>query len=171
MRVSFGGRGPRISMGPIGLLVVGPFLLSFWMVAGFIWILVRVTPFVIAGILWTVRRITRALRDRGKRPSVNAPLTESFSAEIAAPAPEAFPIPEEPIASKVEQATHLVVSTQFGSVSMIQRKLRVGFLEANDLMNALESQGVVGPANGAQARDVLIRADELPSLHISDKGL
>lgn len=141
----------------------------------------QLTPETTVRVLWRLAELEvlrPAARGRSRRPLLRPAESSAIRErvlQLQRPAPPAVasqtedaepadaPPPDVPL-NLLLRAADLVISSQFGSTSMIQRMLRCGFHSAGAVMDALEYHGIVGPAEGPKARNVLVRPDELSAV-------
>jgi DNA segregation ATPase FtsK/SpoIIIE, S-DNA-T family len=110
---------------------------------------------------WVTEEEVRAVVAHWRRQSQPEYVSGIEGENLAGPGPAGMPGDDD---EYLTQAMELVVRSQLGSTSMLQRKLRVGFSRAGRLMDLLERRGVVGPSEGSKARSVLMTVDELDQM-------
>jgi S-DNA-T family DNA segregation ATPase FtsK/SpoIIIE len=110
---------------------------------------------------WVTEEEVRAVVAHWRRQSRPEYVTGIADEGSTGPGPAGMPGDDD---EYLTQAMELVVRSQLGSTSMLQRKLRVGFSRAGRLMDLLEQRGIVGPSEGSKARSVLMTTDELDQM-------
>lgn len=131
------------------LILIGV-LIEYWYIA------VPILIVLVVLIIWLVIRARKPAAPRSASPAVPLSITVSVPTIGAANLTVAQ--------AELIAATRLVISTQLGSTSMLQRKMQVGFEHAGGVMSALQTLGVVGPAEGTRARDVLVGPEHLDAV-------
>lgn len=134
-----------------------------------------ITPSAVASQLRGREVTVKNVREPGSKPNQGCERAAVEEALNGTPAPAAQASPPEAPAPAIDPellvtAAELVISTQFGSTSMLQRKLRTGYALSCALMDALESLGVVGPGMGHQARDARVKPDALDAVTARIRG-
>jgi DNA segregation ATPase FtsK/SpoIIIE, S-DNA-T family len=112
---------------------------------------------------WVDEECVRKVVAHWRRQAIQPDYVDGLAAEESTGGSRADAVDDEGD-ELLDEAMELIVTSNFGSTSMLQRKLRVGFARAGRIMDLLERRGVVGPSEGSKPRAVLMTADELEDL-------